>query len=886
MKITSPLFAAFLKCPTKCYLRSLGETGAGNDYADWVRAQDESYAREAVRRLQATVPETECVTAPPADESLKSAKWRLAVDLVAQASSPASSGSVPLPGRAPGETPGELANETSALQSHLLAVERVPAEGRGKAAQFVPIRFSYRNKLTADDRLLLAFDALVLAQALGRDVSLGKIIHGDDHATPTVKLAARTAESARTPATAKGLAGEVRKRIGKITALLAAPAATRSANSPLPASQPVAETRGLSGPPSAPPPPDLVLNRHCGECEFRDRCRKLAQEKDDLSLLGGMNAKERQELRSRGIFTVTQLSYTFRPRRRPKKLRNKREKYHHSLKALAIREKKIHIFGSPELKIDGTPVYLDVEALPDLDFYYLIGLRIGNGDSAIQHSLWADIVADEGKIWQEFLAILQTVEKPVLIHYGSYETTFLTRMRERYVGPVESNEIKATKRSVNLLSVIFAQVYYPVFSNGLKDIAGSLGFSWTAAGFRGGDTITCRHNWEKNQEAAAKERLLTYNAEDCLALMKVTENLQFLLRGDSANFKAGVAVDDLIGNDDFGRWGQRKFAIEEFRLMADCAYFDYQRSKVYIRSNPEMQQVNRRKRKRQEVRNTPDIIVSLRSSRCWRCKSPEIVRVPDRWHHKLQLDLRISKGGIKKKVTEFRAPFYYCTQCKTPCFSRSYKSKKRFGHNLLAWVVHQHVTNRLSFDNLRITLKECFGIRVATPDLQRLKYQAARYYKSTYDQILRNILANRLIHADETRMKLSQESGYVWVFTSMFDVVYLYRPTREGEFLREMLKGFQGVLVTDFYSVYDSLSCDQQKCLVHLMWDLNWDLLKNPFDEDLKDLIGRFGELCRRVIRTVDKSGLKARFLRKHQKEVREFYAAIGLRQIEVDPIF
>ena len=29
----------------------------------------------------------------------------------------------------------------------------------------------------------------------------------------------------------------------------------------------------------------------------------------------GMSAKERQKLRSKGIFTVTQLSYTFRPRR-------------------------------------------------------------------------------------------------------------------------------------------------------------------------------------------------------------------------------------------------------------------------------------------------------------------------------------------------------------------------------------------------------------------------------------------------------------------------------------------------------------------------------------------------------------------------------------------
>jgi predicted RecB family nuclease len=148
-----------------------------------------------------------------------------------------------------------------------------------------------------------------------------------------------------------------------------------------------------------------------------------------------MSEKERKELHSKGIFTITQLSYAFRPRRRPKLLRDRREKYHHSLKALAIREKKIHIVGSPELKIEGTPVYLDVEGLPDRDFYYLIGVRIGDGAFAVQHSLWADSVEDEGRIWRELLGILETVEKPVLIHYGSYETTFLRRMSERHGKP-------------------------------------------------------------------------------------------------------------------------------------------------------------------------------------------------------------------------------------------------------------------------------------------------------------------------------------------------------------------------------------------------------------------------------------------------------------------
>jgi hypothetical protein len=104
----------------------------------------------------------------------------------------------------------------------------VPAVGRGKPAQFIPIRFIFTNKLSKDDKLLLAFDAFALSKSPEREVSVGRIIHGDDHASLKVKTSAVTSE--------------VRKRIENIGALLANPW-----------------------------PPDLVLNRHCAECEFQAR---------------------------------------------------------------------------------------------------------------------------------------------------------------------------------------------------------------------------------------------------------------------------------------------------------------------------------------------------------------------------------------------------------------------------------------------------------------------------------------------------------------------------------------------------------------------------------------------------------------------------------------
>src|SRR5262245_28945238 len=90
-------------------------------------------------------------------------------------------------------------------------------------------------------------------------------------------------------------------------------------------------------------PPQLILNKHCAECEFKTRCHQIAVEKDELSLLSGLTAKERKKQHNKGIFSLTQLSYTFRARRKPKRFVAKPEKYSHALRALAIREHKIHI---------------------------------------------------------------------------------------------------------------------------------------------------------------------------------------------------------------------------------------------------------------------------------------------------------------------------------------------------------------------------------------------------------------------------------------------------------------------------------------------------------------------------------------------------------------
>src|SRR5437660_5452431 len=52
----------------------------------------------------------------------------------------------------------DFAVQNQNLQCSCHAVEQIPSAGRGRTAQFVPIRFVFRNKLNRGDKLLLAFE--------------------------------------------------------------------------------------------------------------------------------------------------------------------------------------------------------------------------------------------------------------------------------------------------------------------------------------------------------------------------------------------------------------------------------------------------------------------------------------------------------------------------------------------------------------------------------------------------------------------------------------------------------------------------------------------------------------------------------------------------------
>jgi hypothetical protein len=165
-----------------------------------------------------------------------------------------------------------------------------------------------------------------------------------------------------------------------------------------------------------------------------------------------------------------------------------------------------------------------------------------------------------------------------------------------------------------------------------------------------------------------------------------------------------------------------------------------------------------------------------------------------------------------------------------------------------------------------------FGIGLGTSSLVYFVGNLAGYYASTEVAILQAILKSDFVHVDETKLNIQGVDHYVWVFTDGKHVVFRMTETREADIVHQVLAGYPGVLVSDFYPGYDAMPCRQQKCLVHLLRGLNDDLWKSPFDKELEAFAIQVQGLLVPVLAEVDRYGLKAWHLRKFLKYVERFY--------------
>jgi hypothetical protein len=441
-------------------------------------------------------------------------------------------------------------------------------------------------------------------------------------------------------------------------------------------------------------------------------------------------------------------------------------------------------------------------------------------------------------------------------------------------------------KCTNILSIVSSHIYFPTTSNSLKEIGDFLGFRWTSVGASGLESVVWREQWEEVPDDVMKAKLLEYNCDDCLALRTVTEFIASITasevkgRSEQSNLDEIVYARDLQSDVSRNhRFGRPEFCLPDFEFVNGCAYFDYQRDKVNVRSGKRPISTDRLPAPRRPLRAKVNKRIEIRCKRCPNCKSKQLSE--GRAMSMRRIDMKFFGGGVKKWVTVYSSWKYRCDKCGNTFKPPEYpQTANQYGDGLANWVVYQNVALGQSLLKVQRCLREVFKLDVPQPTVQRFKASVARRYEPTNIAIIAGLLRGPSLSIDETEVRLSQEKAHVWVFAGISGVHYEYRDSRNGQFLTERLTGFDGVLVSDFFTAYDSIECPQQKCLIHLIRDMNEDLKANPYDVELRAIVQAFAIIVRSIIETVDRYGLTKSRLLKHKSAAMGFVEKFGKHQV------
>jgi transposase/uncharacterized coiled-coil protein SlyX len=224
-----------------------------------------------------------------------------------------------------------------------------------------------------------------------------------------------------------------------------------------------------------------------------------------------------------------------------------------------------------------------------------------------------------------------------------------------------------------------------------------------------------------------------------------------------------------------------------------------------------------------------------------------------------QIELERAKAYIEEHVRYT----YACPQCRqgsqmvTTAKPPTPLDKSPFGASVLAWIISAKFERHLPTYRHQEMLVEPLGLWLSRPLLANLSQGSARVLQPLAECGLQAILRSYAIQADETTVKYlggekgKASTGYLFGYAGDAEhrfLYYDYRPSRCRAGPAEILAGYQGVLLTDGFSGYESVVNESQGRLIAAAC---WMHARREFDEArattshplVEETLARIGQL-------------------------------------------
>jgi len=274
--------------------------------------------------------------------------------------------------------------------------------------------------------------------------------------------------------------------------------------------------------------PELFISRQrCGLCPWYRSCYAQAQAEEHLSLLAGVTPNRYQQLQACGLTTKEAIAQTKIADLEPVMGRSIATTLIHQAQAIVTNQAILQRLPHQPLPVSEIELYFDIEAEPELNLDYLLGVLVVDKVAQTKefYAFLAETPEQEDRIWQQFLALVQSYPRSPIYHFSDYELETVKRLAHIY-GMTGGSLGELRSRFIDLHTIVTNTVILPVEGYSLKQVAKWIGFRWRDPQTTGADCVCLYDQWLLTGDCALLEQVRRYNEDDCLATHRLKDWLE------------------------------------------------------------------------------------------------------------------------------------------------------------------------------------------------------------------------------------------------------------------------------------------------------------------------------------------------------------------------
>ncbi len=258
--------------------------------------------------------------------------------------------------------------------------------------------------------------------------------------------------------------------------------------------------------------------RGCRVCEWRYYCRNLAADTLDLTLVSGIGKRVKKVLLSHDITDIPSLATADLSALKDEDLLTKDLEYF-QLQAKSLMDKKAIIRKKMSFPTSKIELFVDVEGSSHHDFVWIIGCMVRKNGEVEYKSFLANSPGEEKEMIVAFLDFISSIEDDyTLYHWSAAEPQYFTNLVDKYNLP-RNTVRKIQNHSLDLFDIFKEKIILPIYTYTLKDVANWLGFQWNEPLTDGATSIILFDNWYLRNDRKSLEKAVSYNSDDCKALI-------------------------------------------------------------------------------------------------------------------------------------------------------------------------------------------------------------------------------------------------------------------------------------------------------------------------------------------------------------------------------